>query len=435
MRDSAGKRFARNYFYRRIIPSWLSTEQIRTNHVIGLLGKSPSELYLMDEAGFTRGHVNSLESDQSITEWQKTQGWGVKIHHGFLYDELPKIIKPEKTFCLFNLDVMGSYLSQTHSVMGEVLCSCLKNSGTVVATYSSVGRDTEMIWEGIRALAIFVLISPEDILPVFYSLSRRYERAGYTEPFHLALRDIFWLYSIMENGFVISATAEQSSPYGFQHWNAAVTKLWDFISIKCQAPLRLEDLLGFVEEFRSANLKLVQNLANHWVQQLLDISSLQRLVYKNETSLSQLCHFARFTVRQTPISAKWWLEKSCALMLSAPFSYITEEGAEHKIDETVTIIPKDRNIILWDDAGLYLRFRHKEVTQNKEMQMAIKTTRYIHENELTQEGIGKIKLLAKQHRDYTVKEILALLPKSLSENEKIRKSAAAHIAVARRKNN
>lgn len=191
MRESIGKGVARKIFFEEVLPAEFSHESLANGNVLLLLGEEPRELPYTDALGIPRTQIWSVERISKIYRKQIRQKLGVHLNFGEMKRFLIGTLHSNQEFLIFNLDVEGSYLSQLDAAMAPILLLCLRNPETLVGSYSSISRDTEMLWEGVKSLAIFLWLSKELTLETFKSLYRQYELAGSRSPVNMVLRDFF----------------------------------------------------------------------------------------------------------------------------------------------------------------------------------------------------------------------------------------------------
>jgi hypothetical protein len=171
MRESIGKSAVRKIFFDEVLAGGLSHESIVRGNILLLLGEEPRELPYTDNLGVPRSGIWSMERQSEIYGAQVNQNLGIHLNYGEVASFLDNLTHSNQTFLVFNLDVEGSYLSQLDAAMTPVLLLCWRNPETLVGMYSSVGRDTEMLWEGIKSLAIF-LCPRGEYMPVLESVIR-----------------------------------------------------------------------------------------------------------------------------------------------------------------------------------------------------------------------------------------------------------------------
>src|SRR3989344_6726270 len=204
MKESTGKAVARELLYRKCLPNWLSQKELETGNFLLLLGEKPRELQYIDSYGTPRSQIYSVERIPEVYASQVKQELGVHLQEGELKTALENLLHGNENFLVFGLDVEGSYMSQLDPAMTPVLLYSWRNPNTVIATYSSVGRDTETIWEGVKSLVIFLWLSREKTLKTFFSLAERYRKARFEIPEIMVLRDFFWLRSHLEHSLIAS---------------------------------------------------------------------------------------------------------------------------------------------------------------------------------------------------------------------------------------
>ncbi len=323
MQESKGKQRAREFIYRECAGKWLAPDVIPNSGALTLLGYPPRELPLIDELGFQRNQVWSIERDLQVYRAQFEDQIGVGLYHGELADYLQHTLHGNQTFCFMNLDVEGSYRSQLDPAMTSVLLFCWRNANTVVTTYSTIGRDTEMIFEGIVSLAFFLALAPRETQAVYDILTHQYGRAGFEKPQRMALRELFWLRSIWEHSIAASALVG-STPLPAARLALGFTRqLWQRIVNTTPRLLTLSALLRFVRQNDTARVNTVPVG--------LCIERLQRITYNGEQSWSELCHCFVLKPGAT-MTSNQWLIKALDQLGKQPLNHIGYDGVTRTIN-------------------------------------------------------------------------------------------------------
>jgi hypothetical protein len=461
MRESRGKAVARALFYDGFLPSCLTPEQIRSGNFLLLMGEEPRELPYLDAKGVARNHIWSVERDPQVfakqLRWLESQTEShqqISLFQGDMVEYLKYLLHENRKFLCLPLDVEGSYLNQLDPAMTSVMLFCWRNPETVVATFSSVGRDREMLWEGVKSLAILTATLPEQTRMLVASLCMRYEQAGFLDPQHMVWRDLFWLRSLMEHALLASVVVGVRPGALYRRFTAASERLWNSVKSICQIPLRFGDVESAVisatkksKEWESIFQKTT-SIGVSW-------KSLQHVVYNAQRPWSQLGHFFKFATNGQLMCCSEWLSQACDLLVSEPLVYIAEGGRLHNLSYRANTSGIDR-LLVSKDKGLLTSFEPRVLdvqpfsphlmgitqtvlslrqtgegipqtltTSPQEVSAVPMTRKKIEPNtnshslyltsdkKLTEWGKNRIKHLAGQGK--TSAEILAMLPKSVAE--------------------
>ena len=120
---------------------------------------------------------------------------------------------------VFNLDICGSYLRAVDPVLGKLLLHVRQNPRTVMATYSSAGRDRPQLMEGLKSLVTLLWLAPDAIDRLARQLYAQYrstqlaesDRNRHEVAKNMLLRHMFWLRSHMEHIMIGAHELEMSS--------------------------------------------------------------------------------------------------------------------------------------------------------------------------------------------------------------------------------
>lgn len=458
MRESIGKNVARKIFFEEVLPNGLSHESLAKGNMLLLLGDEPRELIYTDVAGIPRTNIWSVERVSKIYKRQLRQKLGVHLKFGEMSDFLRSMLSSNQEFLVFNLDIEGSYLSQLDGAMASVFLLCLRNPETLVGMYSSIGRDTEMLWEGIKSLATFLWLSKERTLDTFISLKLRYERAGFTQPVNMAFRDFFWLRSMLEHTLVASSMVGAAAQLLAQRWFVKSDMLWNSIARWKRKPLTLGDLIKMVELATEVDLQKKELILQTPSCLCSSLASCEHLVYHAERPWSQLCYFAKLRVVEEVISCTRWLENGFSLFVSRPLIFVDRDGSRSEFLDHGHFTQEDFGTMLWDDNDLYRSFhpRHLPIYSTSSRLVDVSSIslgakgaptffnkngygrevtmakQFVDRNgNLTDHGKSEVQHYGKRYPDLGVAQILELLPRSA---RKIPENVIrAHIAVSRRK--
>lgn len=346
MKDSSGKAFARRYFYRTFLPAVLSETYRQAGYYLVLLGEQPRELEHTDALGVPRDHIVSVERVRSIYHRQVEQRLGVSLYYGEMEEYLRHVLHTNHAFAVLNLDVEGGYRTQLDPAMNSALLFTWRNPETVIATYSSIGRDAVTLVEGIKSLATFLWLVPTDVQRFMQDYAARYLAAGFRDGLRLVLRDLFWIRSHLEHlaltGVIVGATKRQA----VHRFLTAQETLWSTIigqRTRSLSLVRLSDLVRAT----SIHASLKQGLPRMGVS----FVSMEQLVYRAHPPWSQRCYFAKFATAEPPMSLEQWLINTFERFRSTPLIAIDRAGRPRAIDRASAPRPALQPIpardILW----------------------------------------------------------------------------------------
>jgi hypothetical protein len=449
MRESVGKSISREFFFAECLLDWLPAERIKKGNFLLLLNETPRELAYTDALEVPRSQVFSVEREERTYRHQLGQQLGAHLHFGDLVGYLATLLDGDQEFLVMNLDVEGSYLSQLDPAITPVLLMCWRNPETVVATYSSVGRDTEMLWEGVKSLAICLWLAPDLASRTLASLTRRYDAAGFTQPQSMALRDFFWIRSMLEHTLVSSAIMGTASQKAAQDWFAHADLLWRSVTRWRRRPLRLKALRDMVELAVSQDPGKREIIMAPPACLGSAIADFRHLVYNAQEPWSQLCYFSRIKVLEKPVDCKTWLEQVLGDFLKEPLIYVNRKGERldirFKRGEPFSVVDP----VIWEDLDLYEKFSPRRlgllqasprliqvwraaVQARKEAEMSSQSKGLVDgKGRLSDEGKQLVQMTARKHRKDSAEDVVKRLP---PEFGKVAKGVIrAHVAVGRRK--
>lgn len=450
VKESAGKALARQCFYREFLPTALPRSFVRAGNYLVLLGDPPRELEHLDALGVDRRHVYSVEHDHAIYRQQVEHHLGVSLHFGEVSEYLNQVLHSNHAFTVLNLDVEGSFRTQLDASMTSVLLFCWRNTETVMATYSSIGRDTETLWEGVQALASFLWLAPSGTIRFIHDFRGRYEQAGFEHPVMMVLRDLMWIRShllhIVNASALIGVTSRQSADRFF----SADRSLWDGVRAQRLAPISLDALERSVSEIVTSfgSTQGVGDLPALGVS----LNGMANVVYRAAPPWSQRCYYTRCVSLDQSISVREWLGQALAGFRSEALTYVDRDGIRHEIGGTDGISGNgDGSVRIWSDTNVYDRHepRYPSVdSQTKIPPMVMRTIAMLKEQRrsrsmkaqngeeeamtkplvrggrLTEEGKSRVRVLARQGHD--TEAIVAKIPDAPYL------SVRALVAVARR---
>ena len=458
MRESKGKSVIRRFFYLDCLPQWLTSEQLSSGNFLVLLGDEPREIPLLDALGVNREHVWSIEHDLNIYRKQAEWDLGVSLHYGEMIEYLESLLHSNRRFLVLNLDIEGSYLNQLDPAMSSVLLFCWRNPKTVVATYSSIGRDASTLWEGVKSLSLFLWLAPEITKRALGSLSHRYAKAGFTKPTLMVLRDFFWMRSLLEHTLSMSTVLGINLQASAKQFIEEANAVWAMVVQEQKSILRLRDMERF--------LKCVDSQGSLNVGLGLSIGALHSVIYNAERPWSQRGYFVKFKVLPEVVKCRPWLEDFLRVLIESPLTFVNRAGKKMELrgfssvagglevwrgrdiythfqprevqyfGETLHSMPLLEIIHPWDQQALIERVSKRRAILGCSNQKEVidvskkknnKSVALIRNGVLTEDGVGLIRRLAKSGMD--TQAILKVAP-SVPE-----RTVRAYVAVARRKVN
>ncbi len=361
MQESPAKAVARELYHKRAIPAWLTKEQIQTGHRLMLLSYPARELPYLDELNVPRANIISVEDNYSIYRDQLNSHWGVGLHYGKVVDYLEMLLHENKSLVDMNLDIEGPYLNNLDPAMTSVHLFCWRNPQTVVGTYSTVGYDYRMIWEGIKSLQFFILLAPRETLNLLNALTTRYEQAHYLDPVNLALRDLFWIRSNVEHALNASAVIGVISPSIFRKVILSGNQIWEYLIKVKHKPLKTQHLLDAAKQWVSlAEAEGVDRVLRKPAIGI-EVNDLYHVIYRGQNQWSQMCYFVRFKETGTLLSAREWALGCFKLFMQKPLIYICKKGKEYSINNQPSGLMSTKLLELWHDNRIYKEFKPRNL--------------------------------------------------------------------------
>ncbi len=339
MRESQGKAVARAYFYQSFLPSCLTASQLQHGNFLLLLGEQPRELPYLQELRVPMNQIWSVENQHAIflkqLQFREQGHLPISLYYGDMAEYVQYLLHENKEFLVLGLDVEGSFLNQLDPAMTSVMLFCWRAPQSVVATYSSVGRDRFMVWEGLKSLALFLAIAPKQTAEFLAVLSLRYERAGFTEPVSMVLRDLFWIRSHLEHTLMASVVVGAVPGSFYRECAQLQESLWQAVKKQRRFPLSMGFLQACVKSWLKDNRIAFGNHFNKNRSLGLSWDTLAHVVYNAEHPWSQLCYFAKFRNDGNLISCKVWLLQVLELFMRQPLLYIARSGKTYELDGRV----------------------------------------------------------------------------------------------------
>jgi hypothetical protein len=217
VKQTATKALARSYFYREFLPSRLTPDQLANGQFLVLLGDTDLELTLLRELGVPGGNIHSVENDRKLylkqLRFNRDRDEPVRFYNKSLENLIAEQLHSNKQLLVLNLDIYGAYLSAIDPVMTQILRFARRNTQTIIATYTNVGRDRQQLLEGLKSLSVCLWLAPDATMFTVNRMYSRYVSAGMSSnvAFHMVLRHLFWVRSHMEHVILSAITVGQVS--------------------------------------------------------------------------------------------------------------------------------------------------------------------------------------------------------------------------------
>jgi hypothetical protein len=431
MQQTQGKVVARNWFYQYYLPSILSPRTLRSSNFLLLLGEDFRELELLEELGVPQYRTFSVERDQKIFHWQRTKArrddLEVVLHFGDLSEYIQDYLRTEHRISVFNLDICGPYLSGIDPALGKLLLFARRNPSTVMATYSSAGRDRAQLMEGLKSLVVLLWLAPEAVDRLvrhtygqYRSVELGERRQGRDEvDVNLMLRHLFWFRSHLEH-IAVGATSLGATSYeSVVRLMSEEERIWQQFLSKATFPLTYEAVTETVMALPRPELDDVR----------MDVSfgDVQFLTYAANNGFYQNCYFATYEHDGSSLSLGTWMVESARTLRSNNIVIIDVNGEQCPSTYGQVAVYTDKAVV-WSKADLSADLRMIAIPppsadrQIREEEACSTVT----SDELTTETIEQIHALAREGKNSReISEKLSLkLPLA---------KIAAQVAVARRK--
>lgn len=430
MKQTAGKVFARRYFYLNYLASFLTPRQLKNSNVLTLLGEDFREIELLTELGVPPYRVFSVERDPVIYRKQQVtnrqEGHGAALYHGELTDYIHTHLR-HHDIGVFNLDICGSYLRAIDPVLGELLMHVRRMPSAVMATYHSAGRDKPQLMEGLKSLVILLWLAPEVIDRLVRHLHGQYravqlsdsERSGDELSKNMLLRHLFWLRSHMEHVMIGAYSLGFTEP---EVIGAAFTEqesAWQRFMATAEYPLRYADIFHGVEALPRPTL-------SEDVRMDLDFGEVELLTYAANDGFYHNCHFATYESNGSTVSLETWLVESAKSLRRNRLVLVDTNGNRYASTFGRLAVDTD-NAVIWSKPDLAIDLRHLAVPPLAEEATSsmVKPAEEIATEPTT---VELIRQLARENPSMTAREIGQRLSLHLPLTQ-----VAAHMAVARRK--
>jgi hypothetical protein len=253
--QTTAKSLVRDYFYMHYLPGQLSPQLIRGSNYLVLLGEHQEELEMLDRLGVPRYRVYCVERREgamlSLSQRAYFEALGTALYFGQLADFVRYHLHTNQRFLVLHLDVCGSFLLNLDPVLAEILLFAWRNPRTVVATYSSAGRDRSQLPEGVKSLALCQWISPDGTEMLVDNLYGRCQAAGMSKAVsaNMVLRHLFWLRSHWERILMGSAALGNLPADQAREWIDRTQAFWQHIKAGVSAPITYGMLRNAVGRF------------------------------------------------------------------------------------------------------------------------------------------------------------------------------------------
>lgn len=360
MRQSVAKDVAREIFYNEYLLSALSQGQLRSAAVLVLLGDEPREIPYLDALYIPRNRMYSVENVRQIFNRQTMWSLGVNLWYGDMKAFLRQALQDEQRIAVFNLDIEGSYRYNLDPSLTEIITYCLRFPETAVGTYTTIGHDEYMLFEGMYSLAVLLWLAPQETEECVATLERRYTEAGYENAFSLVLRDLFWIRSHMEHIVVATHDHGLKLHEAVGRLFALEAGIWALIQSAKKTPLRFDTLKGLVGQLSTYTDPQERAHAARLPHSGVRIGDFKHLIYRGDNAWSQKCYFAKFeNISTNPIALRAWVVETLRHFTETPLTFINQKGCRTDYNHRESAM-HSRSII-WRGKTLYTKFKPREI--------------------------------------------------------------------------
>ncbi len=364
MRESVAKRIVREMFYKECVAAWLTLDEIREGSILTLLGEEPRELPYIDDIGFKRHQVKSVENDWDTFALQqqmmREEGWGVSLYSGEMVDYLKIMLHKHGRFVVLNMDIEGSYRNNLDPSMTSVVQFCCDNPRTVVGTYSTIGRSIHPVWEGIKGLSLLMWLVPDMVRKLLAAVSYGYSETDCTQSVRFTLRDVFWIASQLEHMTQASVVQGHIQRSGFDRFNEAYSSLWDFVMSHPHKTLRVKGLFDVVQWWRNEEPVLASHERLPKIP--IRITKLMHVYYNARPPWSQRCFFCMYEVRENhAIAVQSVLSNLCRMFIDQRFTYVDRGGSRRDFDLACASTKSVHRFELWKGSRMYDSFQSRKL--------------------------------------------------------------------------
>lgn len=428
MKQTAGKVFAREYFYRNYLSSFMTPRQLRSMNFLTLLGEDFRELELLHELEIPPYRVFSVERDATVYKKQqvanRADDAGAALYHGELSDFVHTHLRHHE-IAAFNLDICGSYLKAVDPVMGELLMHVRGTPQAVIATYHSAARDRPQLMEGLKSLVVLLWLAPEVVDRLARHLYGQYRCADLSDcnrnrdeiSRNMLLRHMFWLRSHMEHVMVGAYTQGVADPVRVSAAFREQELVWKRF-IEAEVPFVYSEVVAYVNALPRPDVLDVR--------MDLDFGDVELLTYAANDGFYHNCYFATFESTGSSVPLGVWLTDATSSLRRNRVVLIDAAGLPYETSFGRRAVDTDR-VVLWDKRDLIVDLR-QIVLPPLEAYEASSETQALMECPLEESSIEVIRRMARDNRQMTAREISQRLSLKLPLRQ-----IAAYMAVARRR--
>lgn len=431
MQQTAGKVFARRYFYEEFLAGLMTERVLRSCNFLTLLGEDFRELEHLQNLGVPLYRIFSVESELDVFRRQRTRAAAedldVVLHFGELAEYIHSYQHTDHSISIFNLDICGQFLKDVDPVLGELLLFARRNPKSVMATYSIGARDNETLMEGMKSLVLLLWLAPEvtdRLVRHLYSQYRSVDLPGSDRSRdkvakNMLLRALFWLRSHMEHIMVGSYTLGLTDEKAIHDALGEQAEVWrQFVAVSA-TPLRYDDVLAKVESLPRPEFGSVR----------MDMSfgDVELLTYASNNGFYHNCYFATYEHDGSTVALDTWLVETAATIRRNQAQIVDGDG--NLCASTHGRIAVHTDVVeMWDARPLSAELRTIAVPPPATPLEGNGTGAKAAQEELPPETVEKIRALAREHPEITSRQISAKLSLRVPMAK-----VAAHVAVARRK--
>jgi hypothetical protein len=431
MQQTAGKVFARRYFYEEFLAGLMTERTLRACNFLTLLGEDFRELEHFAALGIPLYRVFSVEADHKIYRRQKARAKAedleVVLHLADLTEYIHGYQHTDHRISVFNLDICGQFLKDIDPILGELLLFARRNPSTVMATYSTGARDRATLMEGMKSLVILLWLAPEATHRLVRHLYSQYRSAELPcegrdrdrVAKNMLLRTLFWLRSHMEHIMVGSYSLGLTSEETIHKALAEQNQVWQQFITSCKAPFTYEQIVEAVESIHRPTFGAVRMDMN--------FGEIETLTYASHNGFYHNCYFATYEHDGSTVALDTWLVETAAAMRRNAVQLIDGEGNQYSSTHGRVAVHTDV-VEMWDQDDLKSNLRLVAVPPPPVSSEASGLVAAVAQDELPPETVRQIRELAQQNPDMKSSEI----SEKLSLRVPMAK-IAAHVAVARRK--
>lgn len=387
MIESPGKKVARTRLY-GCLRDWLTEEQILSGRYLVLLGEDARELPFLDDLGIPRDRITCVERRPEIFSAICAIAAGVHVTQTDMAEFLDSYLHDDNRFLVLNLDIEGQYRMQLDPAMSSVLLYCCRNPQTVVATYNTIGRDLHTVWEGVASLATLLWLAPGATEHLLSCLHLYYKDAGYETPIKCALRDLFWIRSLLEHTLRVSGVICPEATKAFALITQTSHDIWQAIRAQPRRTLVLDHVRNAAKQIAPASTLEALLVPSIHVQ----VPEHRHVIYKAVPPWSQRCFFNKFRLTAEPISPIAWLESTIQAFHGGQFEFVDRDGVSTIIQRVFGPYPLlcDRTV-LESGSRIFAEFTPRSLDP-MHPERWLKTIQRIHlDLQLEREGMAKKK--------------------------------------------